>query len=130
MNNKNILEMEKMGMNIYKDSDLKDITNLSNFRYYLHNIELKNGKICKVIEISRGARYTKKSLMKHKSADMFGTWFHTYYYDENGVCRGLLDIDKELNKGNYENKNLYTKETILKLINSISVIKYDEIKEV
>ena len=130
MTNKNILEMEKMGMNIYKDSDLKGITDLSNFRYYLHNIELKNGKTCEVIEITRGARYDKKSLRKHKSKDMFGAWFHTYYYDENGVCKGLLDIDKELNKGNYENENLYNKETILKLINSISTIKYDEIKEV
>ena len=115
-NNKNILKMEKMGMNIYEGSDLKGITDLTNFRYYSHNIELKNGKTCKVIEITRGARYTKRSLKNYKSEDMLGTWFSTYYYDENGTCKGLLDIDKELNKGNYEN--------------SISAIKYDEIEEV
>ena len=126
----NYLKMEKMGMNIYNDSDLKGITDLSNFRYYIHNIKLKNGKTCKVIEITRGARYTEQSLKEHKSADMLGTWFQTYYYDENGVCRGLLDIDKELNRGNYKNENLFTKKTILKLINSVSAIKYDEIKEV
>lgn len=124
------LKMEKMGMNIYKGSDLEGKTDLTNFRYYLHNIELKNSKTCRVIEITRGARYTEQSLKEHKSADMLGTWFHTYYYDENGVCRGLLDIDKELNRGNYKNENLFTKKTILKLINNISKIQYDEIEEV
>ena len=40
----------------------------------------------------------------------------------------LIDIDKELNKGNYNNSNIYTKETILKLINSISKNQYTDIE--
>ena len=41
---------------------------------------------------------------------------------------GLIDIDKELNKGNYNNSNIYTKETILKLVNSISKNQYTNIE--
>lgn len=127
---KTILKMEKMGMNIYNESELENITDLTNFRYYLHDIELKDGTKCNVIEVMNGARYTNKSIKKGKSEDHKGTWFSTYTRDENGVCWGLLEIDKELNKGNYNNSNLYTKETILNLINSISKIQYDEVEEV
>ena len=51
-----------------------------------------------------------------------------YYYDNDYNCYGLIDIDKELNKGNYNNSNIYTKETILKLVNSISKNQYTNIE--
>lgn len=125
-----ILKMEKMGMDIYKDSELEGITDLTNFRYYIHDLELKDGRKLDVLEVMNGARYTEKSLKKGKSEDHKGTWFNTYYTDNKGVCRGLVELDKELNKGNYKNGNLYTKKTVLDLVNSISKIKFDDIEEV
>lgn len=124
------LKMEKMGMNIYKDSELEGITDLTNFRYYIHDLELKDGRKLDVLEVMNGARYTEKSLKKGKSEDHKGTWFNTYYKNNDGVCCGLVELDKELNKGNYKNGNLYTKKTVLDLVNSISKIKYDDIEEV
>lgn len=124
------LKMEKMGMNIYKDSELEGITDLTNFRYYIHDLELKDGRKIDVLEVMNGARYTEKSLKKGKSEDHKGTWFNTYYKDNDGVCYGLVELDKELNKGNYKNGNLYTKKTVLDLVNSISKIKFDDIEEV
>lgn len=124
------LKMEKMGMNIYKDSELEGITDLTNFRYYIRNLELKDGRKLDVVEVMNGARYTEKSMKKGKSEDHKGTWFSTYYRDNDGVCYGLVDLDKELNKGNYKNGNLYTKKTVLDIINSISKIKYNDIEEV
>lgn len=125
-----ILKMEKMGMNIYRESELEGITDLTNFRYYVRDIELKDGTLCNVIEIMNGARYTAKSLDQGKSADHLGTWFSTYSRDENGTCRGLIEIDKQLNKDNYNGDNLYTKETILKKINSISKKQFEDLEEV
>lgn len=126
---KNILKMEKMGMNIYNESELENVTDLTNFRYYIYNLELKDGKKLDVVEVMNGARYTEKSMKKGKSVDHKGTWFSTYYRDNEGVCWGLLDLDKELNKGNYNDSNLYTKKTVLDLINSISKIQYNEVEE-
>lgn len=125
-----ILKMEKMGMDIYKDNELEGITDLTNFRYYIHDLELKDGRKLDVLEVMNGARYTEKSMKKGKSEDHKGTWFSTYYRDNDGVCWGLLELDKELNKGNYKNGNLYTKKTVLDMINSISKIKFDDIEEV
>lgn len=125
-----ILKMEKMGMDIYKDGELEGITDLTNFRYYIHDLELKDGRKLDVVEVMNGARYTEKSMKKGKSEDYKGTWFSTYYRDNDGVCHGLVELDKELNKGNYKNGNLYTKKTVLDLVNSISKIKYDDIEEV
>lgn len=125
-----ILKMEKMGMNIYNDSELEGITDLTNFRYYIRDLELKDGRKLDIVEVMNGARYTEKSMKKGKSEDNKGTWFSTYYRDNDGVCYGLVDLDKELNKGNYKNGNLYTKKTVLDIINSISKIKFDDIEEV
>lgn len=124
------LKIEKMGMNIYNDSELEGVTDLTNFRYYIHNLELKDGRKLDVIEVMNGARYTEKSMKKGKSEDHKGTWFSTYYRDNEGVCRGLVELDKELNKDNYKNGNLYTKKTILDKINNISKIKFNDIEEV
>ena len=124
------LKMEKMGMNIYGESELEGITDLTNFRYYIRDIELKDGTFCDVIEVMNGARYNEKSLKKGKSADHLGTWFSTYSRDENGACWGLIEIDKQLNKDNYNGGNLYTKETILKKINSISKKQFEDLEEI
>lgn len=133
--NKNTLYLEKMGMDFFVNDDITKISNLNNYRYYIHNIELKNNLnsnklkenkkyILDTLEVGRGARYDKN----YKHIDSFGCWFHTYYYDNDNTCYGLIDIDKELNKGNYNNSNIYTKETILKLVNSISKNQYTNIE--
>lgn len=127
--NKNTLYLEKMGMDFFINDDITKISDLNNYRYYTHNIELKNGKKLDTLEIGHGARYQyNKNGYKH--IDDFGCWFHTYYIDNDGACWGLIDIDKELNKGNYNDTNIYTKETILNLVNSISKIQYTNIKYV
>lgn len=135
---KNTLYLEKMGCDFFVNDGITKVSDLNNYRYYVHNIELKenlkndklkenNKYILDTLEIGHGARY-KKTNKGYENVDSFGTWFQSYYRDNEGRCWGLLEIDKELNKGNYNNENIYTKETILKLVNSISKIKYTNIE--
>lgn len=139
-NKKNILVLEKMGCNFFINDEIMKISDLNNYRYYTYNIKLnketiakskvlqKNkNNILKTLEISHGARYLKNS-KGFKHADNYGCYFNTYYNDDNGSCYGLYNIDQYLNSGNYSGNNLYNKATILNLVNSISAIKYDDIK--
>ena len=125
--NNNTLYLEKMGMDFFYDDEITKVSNLNNYRYYIHNIELKDGKKLDTLEVSRGARY-KQTTKETKHIDNFGCWFNTYYYKENGDCIALLELDKKLNKGNYNCNNIYNKETILNLVNSISKIQYKNIE--
>lgn len=125
--NKNTLYLEKMGCNFFADDDITKISDLNNYRYYTHNIELKSGEKLDTLEIGHGARY-QRNKNGYKYIDSFGCWFQTYYKDKDGCEWGLLELDKQLNKGNYNNGNLYTKETILNLINSISKNQYTNIE--
>ena len=125
--NKNTLYLEKMGMDFFINYDITKISDLNNYRYYTHNIELKNGKKLDTLEIGHGARY-QRNKNGYKHIDDFGCWFQSYYKDKDGCEWGLLELDKQLNKGNYNNGNLYTKETILNLINSISKNQYTNIE--
>ena len=125
--NKNTLYLEKMGMDFFIGDDITKISDLNNYRYYAHNIKLKNGEILDTLEIGHGARY-QLAKNGYKYIDSFGCWFQTYIKDENGCEWGLLELDKQLNKGNYNNGNLYTKETILNLINGISKNQYTNIE--
>ena len=133
--NKNTLYLEKMVCDFFVGDDIEKISDLNNYRYYIHNIELKNNLnsnklkenkkyILDTLEVVCGARYDKN----YNHTDSFGCWFHTYYYDNDNICYGLVDIDKELNKGNYNKSNIYTKKTILKLVNSISKNQYTNIE--
>lgn len=123
----NILYIEKMGCDFFYKDEIEKISDLGNYRFYTHNIELKNGKTCDTIEITNGARYqnVKGQL---KSVDMFGLWLSTYYTDKNGTCKALLDIDKQINKKNYDLSIIYTKKDLLKAINEISKNKYTSIE--
>ncbi len=125
--NKNTLYLEKMGMDFFINDEITKISDLNNYRYYTHNIELKSGEKLDTLEIGHGARYQfEKNGYKH--IDNFGCWFQTYYKDKNGCNWGLIELDKQLNKGNYNRTNIYTKETILNLINSISKNQYTNIE--
>ena len=125
--NNNTLYLEKMGMAFFVGDDIAKISNLNNYRYYARNIELKSGEKLDTLEIGHGARY-QRNKNGYKYIDSFGCWFQTYYKDKDGCEWGLLELDKQLNKGNYNNGNLYTKETILNLINSISKNQYTNIE--
>lgn len=125
--NKNTLYLEKMGMDFSLNDEITKISDLNNYRYYAYNVELKSGEKLDILEIGYGARY-QRGKNGYKYIDSFGCWFHTYYKDKDGCEWGLLELDKQLNKGNYNNSNIYTKETILKLINSISKNQYTNIE--
>lgn len=137
------LELIKMGCNIV---DLeKENTDLSNYRYFIKDLELKNGikKVHKengtsgknktyiinkidCIEIVSGARYGKNN----KCIDMFGCWFNTQYDLGIGSYR-LLELEKQLNENNYNSENkTYNKQYILDMINSISKNEYNKIVEI
>lgn len=122
--NKDTLYLEKMGMDFFINDDITKISDLNNYRYYTHNIELKSGEKLDTLEIGHGARYDKN----YKHIDSFGCWFQSYYKDKDGCEWGLLELDKQLNKGNFNKTNIYTKETILKLVNSISKNQYINIE--
>lgn len=125
--NKNTLYLEKMGCNFFVNDDIAKISDLNNYRYYTHDIELKSGEKLDTLEIGHGARY-QRNKNGYKYIDSFGCWFQTYYKDKDGCEWGLLELDKQLNKGNYNKKNVYNKKTILNLINSISKKQYTNIE--
>lgn len=125
--NSNTLYLEKMGCDFFVDDDITKISNLNNYRYYAYNIELKSGEKLDTLEIGHGARY-QRNKNGYKYIDSFGCWFQTYYKDKDGCEWGLLELDKKLNKGNYDKTNIYTKENILNLINSISKNQYTNIE--
>lgn len=127
--NNNTLFLEKMGCDFFYGDEIEKVSDLNNYRYYTHNIELKSGEKLDTLEIGHGARY-QRNKNGYKYIDSFGCWFQTYYKDKDGCEWGLLELDKQLNKGNYNNGNLYTKETILNLVNSISKIQYTNIEYV
>lgn len=127
MKKENILYLEKMGCDFFVKDEIEKVSDLNNYRYYIHDIVLKDGTKCDVIEISNGARYqTKKGTTK--CVDMFGLWVSTYWHDGDGVCWGLTKIDKKLNARNFDLSTIYTQKEVLKTINSISKTKYDQIK--
>ena len=123
----NTLYLIKMGCEFPENDEITKISDLNNYRYFTHNIELKTGEILDTLEISHGARYNFGK-NGYKYVDDFGLWFNTYYKDENGCEWTMLDLNKQLNKGNYYHDNLFNGITVLKLINSISKIQYTNIK--
>lgn len=122
----NTLYLIKMGNDFFEKDEITTISDLNNYRYYVHNIELKTGELLDTLEIGHGARYGFGK-NGYKRVDDFGCWFQTYVKDKNGCEWAMLELDKQLNKGNYTNDNLYNSATILYLINSISKIQYTNI---
>ena len=49
--NKNTLYLKKMGCNFFVNDDIAKISDLNNYRYYTHNIELKSGEKLDILEI-------------------------------------------------------------------------------
>lgn len=122
----NTLYLEKKGCDFFYGDEIEKVSDLNNYRYYVHDIELKNGINCNTIEIGYGARY-KTINDKIKYLDGFGLWISTYYRDADGVCWGLREIDEKLNKRNFDAKTIYTQAEVLKSINRISKNKYTKI---
>ena len=123
------LYLIKMGNDFNKNDEIIKNSDLNNYRYFIHDITLKNNKNLDTLEISSGARYKYKNNKIYRN-DCFGCWIQTYFYKENGDCIGLHEIDKKINLGNYQNdnyNNFYNKATILKIVNSISKYEYNNI---
>lgn len=124
---KNILYIEKMGCDFFYKDEIEKISDLGNYRFYTHDLELKDGTICNTVEITNGARY-QNIKGELKTVDMFGLWIQTYCQDENGYSWGLLDIDKKINQKNFNLSITYTKKDLLNVINEISKNQYTSIE--
>lgn len=129
MKKENILKIKKMGMDIYKDSDLK--TDLSNFRYYIHlpqeNVreEFKQSYTIDTIEVMRGY---KRDLKNNKLIELANNMLsiNIYKYDKNGCCFGDLKLEKTLQG----NDRRFNKKDLLDAINKLVINEYTTIEEV
>lgn len=125
---KNILKIEKMGMNIIK-GDLT--TDLTNYRYYIHldqdNVlpEFKKAYTIDTIEIMRGYKHEIKNNKINKVADNMLA-ISIYKYDENGNCWGDLNLEKAL----VANDKRFNKKDLLEAINKLVINKYEELEEI
>ena len=117
------LYIEKMGCDFFYGDEINEISDMINHRYYIKDIETKDGKKIDTIEIMNGARYEEKN-GKLQVKDNFKLWLNTYYYNNNGDCVRLPKIENDVNKLDL----LYTKENVLKVINKISRQHYDVIE--
>lgn len=123
MKKENKLYIEKMGCDFYYGDPINEVSDMINHRYYIKDIEMKDGRIIDTIEIMNGARYErKKGSLKVK--DNFKLWLNTYFYKENGDCVRLPEIEQNVNSLDLT----YTKENVLKVINQISKNQYDVIE--
>ena len=128
------LKIIKMGCDFWKDDETVKESDFTNYRYYIHNIQLKDEirekyKINKswnlrTIEIMRSY---KQELRKNKlvvtNKCILG--INIYLEDENGNQFGNREFEKDLNKDHLK----YTKENLLYIINKISKIQYNTIEE-
>lgn len=125
----NILEIKKMGMNIYEGADL--ITDLTNFRYYIHlpqeNVkeEFKTAYTINTIEVMRGYKNEiKNGKMKRLENNMLA--INIYKYDKDGNCWGDLNISDIMTR----NDKRFNKKDLLDAINKLVITPYTDIKEI
>lgn len=130
----NVLELVKVGCDFFDDDERVKNSDLSNYRYFIHNIDLKpeilekynidtNSKL-RTLEISR----TDENIIKNNKIIVLNeckTWINFYFYDNKNNCFSSRFLETDVNK----NKIDYDKNSILKFINRISNIKYDYILE-
>ena len=119
----NILKLMKMGMDFYEEID----SDLQNYRLRLvDEIETKDGKkVCG--DISRGNISEYKN-GKSKIIRNNGLAFDFQYEDEKGCWRyPMYEKTGEYNHQEYK-ESYYKKDYLLKKINEISVIQYDDIE--
>ncbi len=128
------LKIIKMGCNFWKNDETVKESDFTNYRYYIHNIQLKDeikekyninkSWNLRTIEIMR--RY-KQEIKKNKAVivDRCILGVNIYLEDEKGNQYGNIKFEKDLNK----DKLKYTKENLLYIINKISKIQYNSIEE-
>lgn len=119
----NKLYIEKMGCDFYYNDPIEKISDMINHRYYIKDIKLKDGRTIDCIEIMNGARYIYKN-GKQEKQDNFKLWLNTYYYDEDGNCTRIKEVEDYCNSKNL----LYTQKNVLDIINNISQEKYTKIE--
>lgn len=68
---KKTLYLIKMGNDFNKNDEIIKNSDLNNYRYFIHNITLKNNKNLDTLEISSGARYKYKNNKIYRN-DCFG----------------------------------------------------------
>lgn len=125
MKEKNIILLEEMGCRINKE-ERADYIDLTNHRYYIRGLYIDKKAV--LFEITKGSKMRfeksngvklKKPVMEHDNK----IWFHSYWRDQNGMCYGLINIDKELNKID----TLYTKADLIRAFNTITKYKIEDL---
>ena len=128
-----ILRLEKMGCNFWSDETAK--SDIGNYRVRTQGYEIqgKDGRLY-FVEFSlwrnrKQARYNHKITgkpLKHTAYDIInnqGVDINLQYQDNNGTW-GNIRLENKLDKSNYS----YTQRDILRIVNRISVDKYDSIQ--
>ena len=128
-----ILRLEKMGCNFWSDEPAK--SDIGNYRVRTQDYEIqgKDGRLY-FIEFTlwrnrKQARYNHKITgkpLKHIAYDIInnqGVAINLQYQDNNGTW-GNIRLENKLSKSNYS----YTQRDILRIVNRISVNKYDSVE--
>lgn len=128
------LKIIKMGCDFWKDDETVKESDFTNYRYYIHNIQLKD-EIKEKYNINKNwnlrtieiMRSYKQEVKKNKLVvvDKCILGINIYLEDENGNQFGNREFEKDLNKDHLK----YTKENLLYIINKISKIQYNTIEE-
>ena len=128
------LKIIKMGCNFWKDDETVKESDFTNYRYYIHNIQLKD-EIKEKYNINKNwnlrtieiMRSYKQEVKKNKLVvvDKCILGINIYLEDEKGYQFGNREFEKDLNKDHLK----YTKENLLYIINKISKIQYNTIEE-
>ena len=119
------LYIEKMGCDFFIGDPIEKVSDMINHRYYIKGVTLKDGRTVDTIEISSGVRYKLNSKGILQKVDNFKLWVSSYYYDENGNCSRIKEIDDKFNSYDLT----YTQKNVLYFINQISKKQYDVIEK-
>lgn len=129
------LKIIKKGCDFFKDDEAIKESDFTNYRYYIHNIPLKDelkekfnipkNWNLKTLEIMRSY---KNEIKRNKAiiVDRCVLWINVYIEDEKGNQYGNKEFENYLNKDQLK----YKKENLLNIINRISKIKFDTIEEI
>ena len=120
-----VLTLERMGLDIHPkyNAEIYGLTDFDNHRLRAV-INTKDGKEV-TVDFGHGTRLECCKEKKPLVANPCCAWANGDYYDEQGNCWAYRGFDFL-----WEDKISFTKENILKAVNSVSAVRYDSIEVV